>query len=82
MATKWYAVYPGSRLSPGMFFGATDARFFRDKGAIAMGAALYSPEVTFETFAGRFHGNDERVDVASLGLSTELWTGVVKELLG
>jgi acetylornithine deacetylase/succinyl-diaminopimelate desuccinylase-like protein len=76
------ALYPGSRLSPGMFFGATDARYFRDKGAIAMGAALYSPEVTFETFAGRFHGNDERVDVASLGLSSELWTGVVKELLG
>ena len=43
------AVYPGSRLSPGIFFGATDARYFRDKGAIAMGAALYSPEVTFET---------------------------------
>ena len=76
------AVYPGSSLSPSMLVGATDARFFRDKGAIAMGAALYSPEVTFETFAGRFHGNDERVDVASLGLSTELWTGVVKELLG
>jgi acetylornithine deacetylase/succinyl-diaminopimelate desuccinylase-like protein len=76
------AVYPGSSLSPSLLVGATDARFFRDKGAIAMGAALYSPEVTFETFAGRFHGNDERVDVASLGLSTELWTGVVKELLG
>jgi acetylornithine deacetylase/succinyl-diaminopimelate desuccinylase-like protein len=75
-------VYPGSRLSPAILVGATDARFFRDKGSIAMGAALYSPEVTFETFAGRFHGNDERVDVASLGLSTGLWTGVVKELLG
>ena len=75
-------VYPGSRVSPAILVGATDARFFRDKGSIAMGAALYSPEVTFETFAGRFHGNDERVDVASLGLSTGLWTGVVKELLG
>jgi di/tripeptidase len=38
--------------------------------------------VTLETFAGRFHGNDERIDVASLGMSTELWTGVVKDLLG
>lgn len=76
------SVYPGSRLSPAILVGATDARFFRDKGSVALGAALYSPEVTFETFAGRFHGNDERVDVASLGLSTNLWTGVVKELLG
>ena len=41
----------------------------------------FSPEVTLETFSSRFHGNDERIDVASLGLSTELWTGVAAELL-
>jgi acetylornithine deacetylase/succinyl-diaminopimelate desuccinylase-like protein len=82
LASRTGAVYPGSRLSPALLVGATDARFFRKKGAVALGAALYSPEVTFETFAGRFHGNDERVDVASLGLSTELWTGVVQDLLG
>ncbi len=82
MATKSVPFTPVRRSRRAFLVGATDARYFRDKGAIAMGAALYSPEVTFETFAGRFHGNDERVDVASLGLSTELWTGVVKELLG
>ncbi len=63
-----------ARGSPALLVGATDARF-REKGAVRPGAALYSPEVTLETFAGRFHGNDERIDVASLGMSTELWTG-------
>jgi acetylornithine deacetylase/succinyl-diaminopimelate desuccinylase-like protein len=82
LAKRTGAAYPGSRLSPALLVGATDARFFRKKGAVALGAALYSPEVTFETFASRFHGNDERVDVASLGMSTELWTGVVEDLLG
>ncbi len=81
LARRIDAAYPGSRLSPGMITGGTDARFFREKGAVALGAGLYSPEVTLETFSSRFHGNDERIDVASLGLSTELWTGVAAELL-
>ena len=32
--------------------------------------------MTMETFGTRFHGNDERVDVESLGLSTEFWHGI------
>jgi acetylornithine deacetylase/succinyl-diaminopimelate desuccinylase-like protein len=74
--------YPGSSLEPGLIVGGTDARFFREKGTVAFGAALYSPGVTFESFGNRFHGNDERIDVESLGLSTELWFGVARQLLG
>ncbi|HLY82804.1 MAG TPA: M20/M25/M40 family metallo-hydrolase, partial [Acidimicrobiales bacterium] len=73
--------YPGSSLEPGLIVGGTDARFFREKGTIAFGAALYSPAVTFESFGTRFHGNDERIDVESLGLSTDLWLGVARQLL-
>jgi hypothetical protein len=29
-----------------------------------------------------FHGNDERVDVESLDLSTQLWDAVARDLLG
>ena len=43
----------------------------------AYGAGLFSPETTFEVFADRFHGNDERIDVESLGLTTQLWLGVI-----
>jgi acetylornithine deacetylase/succinyl-diaminopimelate desuccinylase-like protein len=74
--------YPGAELSPGLITGATDARFFREKGAVALGTGLFSESITFESFSDRFHGNDERVDVESLGLSTELWLGVAQSLLG
>jgi acetylornithine deacetylase/succinyl-diaminopimelate desuccinylase-like protein len=73
--------YPGAEIVPGLVVGGTDARFYRQRGAVAYGAALFSPNVTFESFGQRFHGNDERVDVESLGLSTELYYGVAGELL-
>jgi acetylornithine deacetylase/succinyl-diaminopimelate desuccinylase-like protein len=68
--------HPESPLQPGLIVGGTDSRFFREKGAVAYGAGLFSPKVTFETFAKRFHGHDERVDVESLGLSTQLWVDI------
>jgi hypothetical protein len=37
--------------------------------------------VTFESFGQRFHGNDERIDVESLGLSGEFYYGVGRALL-
>ncbi len=75
------AAYPQAELVPELIMGATDSRFFREKGAVAYGAGLYSPDVTFADFASRFHGNDERIDVASLGLTTDLWLGVARDLL-
>jgi acetylornithine deacetylase/succinyl-diaminopimelate desuccinylase-like protein len=74
--------YPGADLVPGIITGGTDARFYRSKGSIAYGAALFSPEVTIESFGQRFHGNDERIDVDSLGLSAEFWYGIAKEIVG
>ena len=76
------AASPGSSLLPDVIVGSTDARFFRQKGAVAYGAGLFVPDLTFAAFAGRFHGNDERVDVESLGLATDLWIGVARDLLG
>ncbi|MGE0878080.1 MAG: M20/M25/M40 family metallo-hydrolase [Acidimicrobiia bacterium] len=74
--------FPGAELVPGMMVGGTDARFYREKGAIAFGAGLFSPQITFESFGQRFHGHDERIDVESLGLSTDLWLGVAHDVLG
>ena len=76
------AVYPEARVIPGLITGGTDARFFRLKGSVAYGAALFSEGVTLEQFGSRFHGNDERVDTHSLGLSTDFWYGVAKQLVG
>ena len=82
IAARTQVAYPGAELVPGLITGGTDARFFRDRGSVAYGAALFSPGMTFETFGSRFHGNDERIDVDSLDLSTEFWTGVTEHLLG
>jgi acetylornithine deacetylase/succinyl-diaminopimelate desuccinylase-like protein len=73
--------YPDADLVPGLIVGGTDARFYRQRGTIAYGAALFSPGVTFESFGQRFHGNDERIDTDSLGLSGEFFYNVSKDLL-
>lgn len=73
--------YSGSHLVPMISAGATDARFFRRLGATAYGFGLFSRKLTFEQFGRMFHGDDERVDVDSLRLSTELWQAVARDLL-
>jgi len=70
-----------SALVPFLTVGATDARFFRRVGSVAYGFGLFSRRLTFEDYASMFHGNDERVDVESLELSTKLWDAVARDLL-
>jgi len=74
--------YPGAKLLPRLIVGFTDAPYFREHGAIAYGFGLFSRALTAEAMAGRFHGNDERVDVASLGLTTQAWLETCELLLG
>ncbi|MEM1333268.1 MAG: M20/M25/M40 family metallo-hydrolase [Actinomycetota bacterium] len=80
--THTQVAYPGAELVPGLIVGGTDARFYRERGATAYGAGLFSPEMDFATFGSRFHGHDERIDVASLGLSAEYFHGIAQTLLG
>ncbi len=76
------AHYPGARLLPRLIVGFTDAPYFRDHGAVAYGFGLFSRALTAEAMGGRFHGNDERVDVESLALTTQAWIDVCELLLG
>ena len=62
--------------------GGTDNRFFRRAGSVGYGFGLFSKKLSFEDYATMFHGNDERVDVDSLGLSEQLWEAVARDLLG
>jgi acetylornithine deacetylase/succinyl-diaminopimelate desuccinylase-like protein len=71
----------GSALVPFLTVGATDARFFRRSGSVAYGFGLFSRKLSFDDYASMFHGNDERVDVDSLVLSTRLWEGLAQDLL-
>jgi len=65
--------YPGAKLMPRMIAGFTDAPYFREHGAVAYGFGLFSRALTAEAMSGRFHGNDERVDVESLALTNQAW---------
>jgi acetylornithine deacetylase/succinyl-diaminopimelate desuccinylase-like protein len=75
---RWY---PGAETVPFLTVGATDARFFRRRGSVAYGFGLFSEHLTFEDYGTMFHGDDERIDTASLGLSTELWQAVARDVL-
>ena len=77
-ATK--PAYPDATVIPSMVTGGTDSRFFRDAGAIAYGAGLLSSRLDAGEFSSRFHGNNERIDVDSLRLTTQLWLDVVERL--
>ena len=72
----------GAGLVPRMTAGGTDARFYRERGAVAYGFGLFGPAMSVQEFANRFHGHDERVDVESLRLTTEMWLAVASDLLG
>jgi acetylornithine deacetylase/succinyl-diaminopimelate desuccinylase-like protein len=73
---------PGSRIVPRISTGATDARYFRWKGVPSYGFALHSARIPHFEYPLMFHGNDERVDVESLRLSTLLWEAVCRDFLG
>ena len=82
ITTHTQAVYPGAALVPGLVVGGTDARFYRDRGRVAYGAGLFSAGMDMATFGNRFHGHDERIDVASLGLATDFWIGIARDIVG
>jgi acetylornithine deacetylase/succinyl-diaminopimelate desuccinylase-like protein len=74
--------YRGARLLPRLIVGFTDAPYFREHGAVAYGFGLFSRALTAEAMSGRFHGNDERVDVESLALTTQAWLDTCELFLG
>jgi acetylornithine deacetylase/succinyl-diaminopimelate desuccinylase-like protein len=74
--------FPDARLTPSFVVGFTDARIVRELGSVAYGAGLFSPNLDAGDYGRRFHGNDERVDVESLALTTRFWLDVTRDLLG
>jgi acetylornithine deacetylase/succinyl-diaminopimelate desuccinylase-like protein len=73
--------FPQTELSPGLTVGFTDARVHRDLGAVAYGAGLLAPTISGAEYGSRFHGNNERIDVESIGLTTGLYLDTVTDLL-
>lgn len=75
------AAHPDAEVLPFLITGGTDAAFFREQGVPAYGAGLFSSRSPWEEFSDRFHGNDERLDVESLGLTTRYWLDLADRLL-
>jgi len=57
------------RLIPSLIPVATDARYFRRRGTVAYGVAVFDDRIPFGEFHTLFHGNDERVSEESLRLT-------------
>ena len=74
--------YAGSAIVPFLTVGATDARFFRREGIPSYGFGMFSEKMSFEDYGIMFHGDDERIDVDSLRLSTQMWEALAHDLLG
>jgi acetylornithine deacetylase/succinyl-diaminopimelate desuccinylase-like protein len=74
--------FPTARPTPQLVVGFTDSRIYREMGAVSYGAGLFSPDLDPSDYARRFHGHDERIDVESLRLTTQLWLDVARDLLG
>jgi acetylornithine deacetylase/succinyl-diaminopimelate desuccinylase-like protein len=74
------AVAPGRHLIPAMIPVGTDARFFRPRGTVAYGIGVFDERIGFGDFLRMFHGHDERVSEASLGLTTDLYAATVERL--
>ena len=70
--------FPEATLVPRITAGGTDAAYFRRAGAVAYGFGMFSRAISPGEFASRFHGNDERIDVESLRLTTEAWLSLAR----
>jgi len=76
------APFPSASIAPHLLVGFTDSRIYRELGAVAYGAGLFSPDLDAMAFADRFHGNDERIDIESVALSTQFFIDVARDFLG
>lgn len=68
----------GSRsIIPTLMPASTDARFFRKRGTVAYGVGLFDTQISFPDFLSMFHGNDERVSIESVEMTTRLLADVL-----
>ncbi len=57
--------------------GTTDARFFRSKGVVAYGAAVFDDRIGPGEFAAMFHGHNERITEDSIGSTVDFLTTTI-----
>ena len=71
------AHFPGALAVASLLFGASDSRFFREKGIPCYGVCPML--ITLEDL-GRVHGIDERISVENMIKGTEVFIDIVRKL--
>jgi len=71
-----------AKMIPTMLTGATDSRFFREKGTIAYGFQPMSPTANLSEYLSRVHGHDERISAESLLFGTRVLYEAIKDFCG
>jgi acetylornithine deacetylase/succinyl-diaminopimelate desuccinylase-like protein len=70
---------PGARVFPLLMAGATDGRFWRERGYAAYG---FAPFILEREDIGRVHGIDERISLHNLSLGIKMAKDIIKALCG
>jgi acetylornithine deacetylase/succinyl-diaminopimelate desuccinylase-like protein len=73
--------HPDGTIAPTLFTGASDGRHLRQRGVPVFGFGVLSAALDPATYWSRFHGDDERIDLESLELSTAAWEHVARDVL-
>ena len=71
-----------AKMIPMMLTGATDSRFFRDKGTAAYGFQPMIPIKNLSEYISRVHGHDERIAAQSLLFGTRVLYELLKDFCG
>lgn len=72
--------YPNSQLLPVLTVGITDTRFFRQHGSVGYGFGMFSQKYSKDQYSKMFHGDNERIDIESLKMSSKFWELLVQEM--
>jgi acetylornithine deacetylase/succinyl-diaminopimelate desuccinylase-like protein len=73
---------PKAKMIPTMLTGATDSRFFRDRGAVAYGFQPMLPTANLAEYLSRVHGHNERISAEDLLFGSKILYRVVKDFCG
>jgi acetylornithine deacetylase/succinyl-diaminopimelate desuccinylase-like protein len=70
---------PKTKMIPTMLTGATDSRYFRDRGTEAYGFQPMAPMDNLSEFLSRVHGHNERISTENLVFGIKVLYEVLKD---
>ncbi len=73
---------PKSKIIPTMHTGATDSRYFRERGAAAYGFQPLPPTKNISEYLSLVHGHNERISTDSLLFGTRALYEIIKDFCG